>query len=146
MPVPFGGRGITAKASSRATRFDFHTPSLTSSSGPAIGRAGHCAPPRNIEAMGKLTCTATMCRSYPSPDSDGDVVASAASTEAETSPATERDSASCEPVSTNAQQQGNRRRKSHSPEAWEAVKADIARLYLEENRRLKVRSLGRPLL
>ncbi|KAI1809329.1 hypothetical protein GGS20DRAFT_572476 [Poronia punctata] len=29
------------------------------------------------------------------------------------------------------------RQKSHSPEAWEAVKSDIARLYLDENRRLK---------
>ncbi|KAI0438611.1 Clr5 domain-containing protein [Xylaria telfairii] len=87
--------------------------------------------------MGKPTCAAAMSGSYPSPDSDRDVASSAASTETETLPATDRDSMSCEPVSTDVQQRGNRRRKSHSPEAWEAVKADIARLYLEENRRLK---------
>ncbi|KAI0188668.1 hypothetical protein EV127DRAFT_119546 [Xylaria flabelliformis] len=87
--------------------------------------------------MKKPTSAEAMSGSYPSPDSDRDVVSSAASTEAETLPATERDSTSCEPVPTNAQQKGSRRRKSHSPEAWEAVKADIARLYLEENRRLK---------
>ncbi|KAI8953150.1 Clr5 domain-containing protein [Xylaria longipes] len=84
-------------------------------------------PPRAVAVSGR----------YPSPDSDRDVVSSAASTEAETLPAPERDSTSCEPVSTDMQQRGKRRRKSHSPEAWEAVKADIARLYLEENRRLK---------
>ncbi|KAI0451393.1 Clr5 domain-containing protein [Xylaria acuta] len=87
--------------------------------------------------MKKPTYAVAMSGSYPSPDSDRDVVSSAASTEAETLPAIKRDSTSCEPVSTDAQQRVNRRRKSHSPEAWEAVKADIARLYLEENRRLK---------
>ncbi|KAI0467642.1 hypothetical protein F4859DRAFT_493107 [Xylaria cf. heliscus] len=87
--------------------------------------------------MKKPAYAVAMSGSYPSPESDREVVSSASSTEAETLPATERDSASCEPVPTDAQQRGNRRRKSHSPEAWEAVKADIARLYLEENRRLK---------
>ncbi|TGJ82490.1 hypothetical protein E0Z10_g6268 [Xylaria hypoxylon] len=78
-----------------------------------------------------------MSESYPSPDSDKDVASSTACTAAELSTATERGFESCGPVSTGAQQRGDRRRKSHSPEAWEAVKADIARLYLEENRRLK---------
>ncbi len=79
-----------------------------------------------------------MSESYPSPDSDKDAASSAASTPAKTSPATDRDTKSCEPVSAHAQQLGNHRRKTHSPEAWEAVKADIRRLYLDENRRLKV--------
>ncbi|KAI3330308.1 hypothetical protein F4824DRAFT_341496 [Ustulina deusta] len=78
-----------------------------------------------------------MSESYPSPDSDKDAASSAASTPAKTSPATDRDTKSCEPVSAHAQQLGNHRRKTHSPEAWEAVKADIRRLYLDENRRLK---------
>ncbi|KAI0542575.1 Clr5 domain-containing protein [Xylaria digitata] len=77
-----------------------------------------------------------MSKNYPSPDSDKDEAISAASNAAESSMAIGRGSG---PVSTNAQQQGDRRRKPHSPdpEAWEAVKEDIARLYLEENRRLK---------
>ncbi|KAH8159684.1 hypothetical protein CIB48_g8566 [Xylaria polymorpha] len=54
-----------------------------------------------------------MSGSYPSPDSDRDMVSSAASTEAETLPATERDSTSCEPVSTDAQQRGTRRCDGH---------------------------------
>ncbi|KAI0399713.1 hypothetical protein F4802DRAFT_602701 [Xylaria palmicola] len=87
--------------------------------------------------MRKPTSAVVACGSYPSPDSDRDVASSAASVKEETSLATERDSTSCEPVPTDAQQRGNRRRKSHSPEAWDAVKNDIERLYLEENRRLK---------
>ncbi|KAI1420196.1 Clr5 domain-containing protein [Xylaria sp. FL1777] len=78
-----------------------------------------------------------MPESHPSTERDKDVVGSAVPTPAETSPAAGRDTESCEPVFPDAQQLGNRRRKSHSPEAWEAVKADIARLYLDENRRLK---------
>ncbi|KAI1346084.1 Clr5 domain-containing protein [Xylaria sp. FL0043] len=78
-----------------------------------------------------------MSESYPSPDSDKDVASSAASTRAETPTVAGTDPKSSERVPTDAQQLSNRRRKSHSPEAWEAVKADIGRLYLQENRRLK---------
>ncbi|KAI2641337.1 hypothetical protein GGS21DRAFT_504255 [Xylaria nigripes] len=74
---------------------------------------------------------------YPSPDSDQDVMTSSTSTTAETLSVIkkERDSTSSEPESAAKVQA--RRRKPHSPEAWEAIKPEIARLYLQENRRLK---------
>ncbi|KAJ8128094.1 hypothetical protein O1611_g5543 [Lasiodiplodia mahajangana] len=78
-----------------------------------------------------------MSKSYPSPESEKDAAISMASTGSATSPATERDSKSCEPVSTKAKRRGNRRQKSHSPEVWDALKQDIAQLYLKENRTLE---------
>ena len=80
-----------------------------------------------------------MSESYPSPVSDRVVVCSTVPGPAKPSADADRRTKSDAPVSTDARQPGNRRRKTHTPEAWEAVKDDIARLYLEENRRLKVR-------
>lgn len=88
--------------------------------------------------MGKSTIAVAASRSYPSPDSEQDGRVSAASTGAETSPAAERNSDSCQPVSARTQRRANRRQKSHSPEVWEDVKPDIEQLYLKDNLRLKV--------
>ncbi|KAI0114309.1 Clr5 domain-containing protein [Nemania sp. FL0031] len=78
-----------------------------------------------------------MSKSSPSPESERDAAISMASTGSETSPTTERDSKSCEPVLTKALKRGNRRQKSHSSEVWDALKQDIAQLYLKENRTLE---------
>ncbi|KAI1148583.1 hypothetical protein F4825DRAFT_433503 [Nemania diffusa] len=79
-----------------------------------------------------------MSKSYPSPDSEKDVAISVVSSaEAETSPDTESDSKSCEPASAKAQRRGSRRQKSHGPEVWDALKSEIERLYLAENRTLE---------
>ncbi|KAI1824086.1 Clr5 domain-containing protein [Xylaria intraflava] len=77
--------------------------------------------------------------SYPSPDSDRGSSAGSPSTATETSLVIkrERDSTSCEPEPVKAQVRGERRRKPHSVETWEAVKPIIARLYLQDNWRLK---------
>ncbi|KAI0508917.1 Clr5 domain-containing protein [Xylaria bambusicola] len=82
-----------------------------------------------------------MSESYPSPVSDKVVASSTAPALAEPSPDADRHVKTRGPIPIDAQQPSNRRRRTHSPEAWESVKADIARLYLEENRRLKVRNL-----
>ncbi|KAI1367263.1 Clr5 domain-containing protein [Xylaria arbuscula] len=74
-----------------------------------------------------------MSESYPSPVSDQAVACSTVPDQAKPSSGADQDTKSDAPVS----REGSRRRKTHSPEAWEAVKDDIARLYLEENRRLK---------
>ncbi|KAK5633809.1 hypothetical protein RRF57_009523 [Xylaria bambusicola] len=80
-----------------------------------------------------------MAENYPSPESDKVVANSTTPALAEPSPDTNRYTKTRALVSTGARQPSNRRRRTHSPEAWESMKADIARLYLEENRRLKVR-------
>ncbi len=43
------------------------------------------------------------------------------------------------PTGSNASNASKRthRKRTHSPDVWEAHKAEIARLYLEENKRLK---------
>ncbi|KAI1109592.1 hypothetical protein F5Y14DRAFT_431910 [Nemania sp. NC0429] len=88
--------------------------------------------------MGKSTSAVATYGSYPSPDSENDGGVSAASPEAETSPAAaERDASACDPVSAKMQRRANRRQKSHSPEVWEDVKPHIEQLYLRENLRLK---------
>lgn len=90
--------------------------------------------------MGRSTITVATSRSYPSPDSESDGGVSAASTEAETSPAVMRNPNSRQSGSAKTQRRAkaNRRQKSHSPEAWERVKPEIEKLYLRENLRLKV--------
>ncbi|RWA12305.1 hypothetical protein EKO27_g2771 [Xylaria grammica] len=105
---------------------------IVSSSGPGNGQLYGAS-----DKIGTAACTVAMAESYPSPDSDKDATGSAASTRAKSAPATQRNPKSCGRVTADEQQRGNRRPKTHSPEAWEAVKEDIARLYLEENRRLK---------
>ncbi|KAI0967147.1 hypothetical protein F4678DRAFT_253103 [Xylaria arbuscula] len=85
-----------------------------------------------------------MSENYPSPDSDKDVASTVTSIQTKASPVAGRDDTDASgPVfkgvilQRGPPQPSIRRRQSHTPEAWEAVKADIARLYLEENRRLK---------
>ncbi|KAI3319565.1 hypothetical protein HD806DRAFT_509382 [Xylariaceae sp. AK1471] len=89
--------------------------------------------------MGGPVYAAPINGSCLSPDSDNKVTSMT-----EASSVTGKESESCsafpsasEPVPTNAQQRGNRRRTSPNLEAWEIVKPEIRRLYLDENRRLK---------
>ncbi|KAI8623422.1 hypothetical protein F5Y19DRAFT_468509 [Xylariaceae sp. FL1651] len=91
--------------------------------------------------MGEPAYATPTHRNCPFPNSDKAVTSSSASSTVGRSPVPGRDSASSsssgsEQMPTDTQR-GNRRRKSHSPEAWEAVKSEIARLYLDEGRRLK---------
>ncbi|KAI1125496.1 hypothetical protein F5Y10DRAFT_8115 [Nemania abortiva] len=138
MLVPSGvPGGLTAKTSTTGTTLysALTSPILSSSALNITLVITDGASPTN-----KSSHAAAMSKTYPSSDSEKDAAISvASSTESETSPATERDSKSCEPVSTKAQRRSTRRQKSHGPEVWEALKLEIAQLYLDENRTLEVR-------